>query len=269
MNAGHTVSALVVSAVVLGVAAALLLGTSPYPTRRRSWVIAMMTSWVRGGTAAVGGRRGRRVTPDLTRDSAMLLRQLSALLQSGRSHGQVWGDLHRQWEARGGHRFLELCARAASAEQAGQGAAQGLDRFARELRTEKARRPPHRQRLGRQADTSTLLDVTQKLAGLLKLAEETGAPLSRLAEELAAAFDDDAEVRAAVSSAVAGPQLTQIILAALPVGGVLVGQMIGADALALLFGTGLGLLCLTAGISLLLVGLGWSRGMIRSVARDG
>ncbi|GAB3192817.1 hypothetical protein GCM10027061_23890 [Nesterenkonia suensis] len=108
-----------------------------------------------------------------------------------------------------------------------------------------------------------------RMAGLLRLSEETGAPLSRLAEELATTLDDDVEVAAAVSAAVAGPRLTQRVLAGLPIGGLLVGQLIGADVLGVLLGTAVGLGCLTVGAGLMLAGVAWSRRMIQVVESHG
>lgn len=251
---------------------------------------------------------------DVTRDAALLLRQLSALLQSGRGPGQVWEDLARQWalwhsdaSAAGAgprpdgpaprqsmHPLAQLCARAAAADRAGRGAAEGLDRVVAELRRRldeagrlgpfaelragllPARRPRRRDprvgpelTAGSRREDVRLLRVARRLAGLLRLSEETGAPLSRLAEELAATLDDDGEVAAAISSAVAGPRLTQLVLAALPVGGLLIGQLIGADALGVLLGSPVGLACLGAGGGLVLAGMWWSRGMIRAVENHG
>ncbi|OSM44079.1 type II secretion system F family protein [Nesterenkonia sp. PF2B19] len=84
-------------------------------------------------------------------------------------------------------------------------------------------------------------------------------------EELAATLDDDGEAAAAIASAAAGPRLTQRVLAGLPLGGVLVGQLIGADAVAVLLGSALGIACLVAGAVLMVLGMLWSRRMIQAV----
>lgn len=257
-----------------------------------------------GGGPSVRGRH--RSGTGVTGEAAMLLRQLSALLQSGRGPGQVWEDLRRQWtrapagqpghggvSTHGGpdHMLGLMCARAAASDRSGRGAAEGLERLAAEL-TESLRSAsiiprmvsrggasrksrwiptgPGRIRGGsRAADDVALLMVLTRLAGLMRLSEQTGAPLSRLVDELARTLDDDAETRAAIRSAVAGPRLTQLILAALPVGGVIVGQLIGADALAVLFGTAAGLGCLILGGLFMVLGVLWSHRMILGVQRHG
>lgn len=355
----HT-ALLVLSAGVLGVTAMLLLVSgSPRRGQRRGFAgpcpEPAVGGLIRGGPVQGGADQRETALPmprarregarrralrmlgidggrgaGVTRDAAMLLRQLSALLQSGRGPGQVWADLAHQWAARGQgtsvvnprrgavehlpmeHPLAQLCARAAAADRAGRGAADGLDRFTAELRERLNASGPLRRFIGPRAlwtgalrlhrtgaprrsalhhlpawpwgsgsvsgsaspagsrrDDRRLLRVASRLAGLLRLSEDTGAPLSRLAEELASTLDDDGEVAAAISSAVAGPRLTQVVLAALPVGGLLVGQLIGADVLGVLFGSPAGLFCLSAGGALMLAGVWWSRGMIRAVAGDG
>ncbi|WP_460690580.1 type II secretion system F family protein [Nesterenkonia suensis] len=336
-----TAALLLVSAGALALAMPLLLIPRPPGAARggaavRGPVPRQLVRPLRGGPRAPGretGRRGRAarrrrrgsVRVDTTRDAAMLIRQLSALLQSGRGPGQAWEDLSRQWAARQGdgadrssartpgaapasgqdHPLAQLCARAAAADRAGRGAADGLERFAAELRAGLRRRrrigtpasrltgatsaaavgiwpraAAHDVPAGPRPGASTwgagsrsadqrLLAVVMRMAGLLRLSEETGAPLSRLAEELATTLDDDVEVAAAVSAAVAGPRLTQRVLAGLPIGGLLVGQLIGADVLGVLLGTAVGLGCLTVGAGLMLAGVAWSRRMIQVVESHG
>ncbi|MDS2171127.1 hypothetical protein Q7C18_00245 [Nesterenkonia sp. CL21] len=263
---------------------------------------------VRGLLDGVRGRlTGRARGADVIRESATLLRQLAALLQSGRGPGRVWDDLARRWAmadrgsssgpaagvaTRGAHPLAQVCARAAAADRMGRGAADGLERFAGELQARLThgraagagsargshssgprrwgraggRRGPVRSWVtGSRREDQRLLDVVGRLAGLLRLSEETGAPLSRLVEELAATLDDDGEAAAAIASAAAGPRLTQRVLAGLPLGGVLVGQLIGADAVAVLLGSALGAACLVAGAVLMVLGMLWSRRMIQAV----
>lgn len=82
-------------------------------------------------------------------------------------------------------------------------------------------------------------------------------------------MEDSAALEAAVRAAAAGPRLTQGILAALPVGGVVLGALMGAAPLAVLFGSVLGWGCLLLGLGCMLLGWHWSSAMIRSVARHG
>lgn len=194
-----------------------------------------------------------RTRPAETRkDVAQLLRQFAALLDSGRSEAQAWADLQEIWHRRSpDHPLTRLCAQVAAAEAAGAGTAEGI-----------------RRSLGVEPDQdSELSSLLARLVGVTALSEQTGAPLSELLEQLAASVDDSAELAAAVQTATAGPKLTQLILTLLPVGGLALGQVMGAEPVTMLFGGVFGLACLAAG--LLFLGLGglWSHRMIHAVMR--
>lgn len=188
----------------------------------------------------------------MRKDAAELLRQFSALLQSGRGEGQAWTDLREQWRRRDpDHPLGQVCATVAASESAGAGAAQGLRRC--------LEHSPHLD--------PQLARTLRRLLAVTALSEQTGAPLSQLVEQLADSMDDSAELSAAVHTAVAGPKLTQLILTLLPVGGVGLGQIMGADPLASLLGGGFGLACLVGGLCFLLLGRWWSERMIQTVMR--
>lgn len=199
----------------------------------------------------------------LRRDGAVLLRQFSALLQSGRAEAQAWADLRSHWIARGPlegaadpaeeHPFAVVCGQVATSEQLGQGSAAGLRRC---LRRSSSSLPPEVRR------------CVEQLIAVTALSEQTGAPLSRLVEQLAEGMDEASELHAAVETAAAGPKLTQVVLALLPFGGLGLGQMMGVSPLATLAGTPLGWLCLVAGLSLLAVGWWWSTRLIHGVISD-
>lgn len=186
----------------------------------------------------------------LRQDSAALLRQFSALLQSGRGEGQAWADLWAHWRGRDpDHPLTLICSQAAAAEASGSGTAEGLRRAVRQTPSAQLRR------------------LVNRLIAVTALSEQTGAALSHLVEQLANAVDDSAQLAAAVETAVAGPKLTQLILTLLPAAGVALGHMMGAAPLQTLLGGGLGLLCLLGGIGFLLLGRFWSARMIASVVR--
>lgn len=205
-----------------------------------------------------GDRRGA-----LRRDAAVLLRQLSALLHSGRGEAQAWADLRDHWSRRSsgeagadGHPFAALCAQVAAGEQLGLGTAAGLRGHLREAgRSRGGVAEPEVRRL------------LEQLIGVTALSEQTGAPLSRLVEQLAAGMDEASELHAAVRTAAAGPKLTQLVLALLPLGGVGLGQLMGVSPLATLAGSPLGWLCLLGGVVLLTAGWWWSSRLIRGVMR--
>lgn len=226
----------------------------------------------------------------IRRDAAQLLRQLSALLQSGRGVGQAWGDLHEHWSRRRpDHPIVRLCAHAVAGDRIGRGSEEGLRSFSRS----RADRPPRGiadllfglrpapgeapltgaevgddapERLMTPAAARELDRTVHRLTGVAALSARTGAPLSGLVEQIAGAADDAAELHAQVRTAAAGPRLTQTILALLPVGGAVIGQLIGADAAAVLLHTTFGRVCLFLGGVLMACGWWWSSRMIAQVA---
>lgn len=116
---------------------------------------------------------------------------------------------------------------------------------------------------------AVLTEVLQGLISIHALSQSTGAPLSRLCRKAADSLEDSAALDAAVRTAAAGPRLTQFILAALPLGGLALGALMGAQPLAVLLGSTLGWGCLLSGLGCLLLGWRWSARMIRAVTPHG
>ncbi|WP_207547277.1 type II secretion system F family protein, partial [Mycobacterium talmoniae] len=108
------------------------------------------------------------------------------------------------------------------------------------------------------AATSTLAAHWERLAVCWQLAERHGLAMATL---LRAAQRDLAERQrfsTAVTASLAGARATAAILAALPVLGVLLGQLIGAAPLRFLLGGHVGGGLLVAGVTLTCAGLLWS-----------
>lgn len=88
--------------------------------------------------------------------------------------------------------------------------------------------------------------------------------------ELLASVRDDLRARERYErrahSALAGARATAQVLAALPVLGVVMGQLIGADPLGTLLGTGAGGMLLVVGVCLTSAGLLWSRSIADGAA---
>ncbi|WP_022873686.1 type II secretion system F family protein [Nesterenkonia alba] len=231
-----------VSVFAAVVAAVLLLMPGTQRTRTTSSPrLSDRLTGVRLGT-------GRKQHAHLRQDAAVLLRQLSALLQSGRAEGHAWTDLRDHWRDRDPHHPLaEAAHQVVSAEASGAGVAEGLRRSL-------AQQPPQE-----------VAEVLHRLLAVSALSEQTGAPLARLVDRIAASLDEAAELQAAVEKESAGPKLTQLILSLLPLGGVVLGQLMGADPVAMLLGSGLGLVCLATGVGFLFLGRVWSGRMIRGV----
>lgn len=299
---------LLISSVGIAVVIAGLLGIAPRPEastgrrrmRRRRVEILFGWTGLRELARRARSSRGGDVE-DLRSSAGSLLHQYAALLQSGRSQAQAWTDLSAHWRSReDSHPLAQICVRAAAAEHAGLGAVVGLKRSRSLLasghraragpwfwnmvttRSRSSSGSPANGRDGAEAGadvgnvpgvgadaTVVLTEVLQRLISIHALSQSTGAPLSRLCRKAADSLQDSAALDAAVRTAAAGPRLTQFILAALPVGGVAMGALMGARPLSVLFGSTLGWGCLVAGLGCMFLGWRWSTRLISTVTPHG
>ncbi|GAA1628940.1 hypothetical protein GCM10009679_37420 [Saccharothrix algeriensis] len=92
-----------------------------------------------------------------------------------------------------------------------------------------------------------------------RLADGTGAPLADLLERLEAQSRAADRADAAAAAQAAGAQLTAVLLAALPVGGLGLGYLIGVDPLRILLHTPVGVGCACGAAVLQAAGLAWTR----------
>ncbi|MFC4616335.1 type II secretion system F family protein [Cellulomonas algicola] len=100
-----------------------------------------------------------------------------------------------------------------------------------------------------------------------QLAADLGAPLADVLEGVAGAVAADEEHDADVATALAGPRATARVLLVLPVAGVLLGTLLGADPLGVLTSGGVGTGCALLGAGLLVLGRWWTgRLLARTVA---
>lgn len=102
------------------------------------------------------------------------------------------------------------------------------------------------------------------LAACWQVAEEQGAGLAAAAERLADHGRADEAVRQEVSTQLAGPRATAVLLAVLPGVGVLFGTGLGAAPLDILLRTPWGLGCLGLGVLLAAAGLMWTERIART-----
>lgn len=102
------------------------------------------------------------------------------------------------------------------------------------------------------------------LGTALALCERTGAPTARLLTVLASALRDVQDAEQARRSAFAGPRTTGRILLCLPVAGLGLGILLGADPLGMLLGSPAGRLLLMTGALLTVGGWWWMRLLLRS-----
>jgi tight adherence protein B len=105
------------------------------------------------------------------------------------------------------------------------------------------------------------------LAACWQVGESTGAGLAEAVDRLARAARLDEETRSQLAAHLAGPRATARVLAGLPVVGIGLGVMLGADPLAWLLGTPLGWCCLALGVLLSAAGMAWTGAIVRGVER--
>jgi tight adherence protein B len=108
--------------------------------------------------------------------------------------------------------------------------------------------------------------VVLSVAAAWALADDVGAPLADLLDELGAGLRAEAEVDAEVDAALAGPRATAQLLAVLPVAGIGLGELIGAEPLSVLLTTPVGRLSGAVGIALAVGGQLWTRRLVARVA---
>lgn len=100
-------------------------------------------------------------------------------------------------------------------------------------------------------------------AACWEVAVDGGAGLADGLDRVAAALRAERDQRNDLRAQLAGPKATALMLALLPVFGVLLGVSLGADPLRVLFRTSVGLGCLSAGGALEWAGLAWTVRIVR------
>ena len=127
-----------------------------------------------------------------------------------------------------------------------------------------ATRISHQARTGARLETQ--VPELERLGALWALSVARGVPLAHLVAALRDDIDHANRHRDATRAALAGPQTTAAVLAALPVAGVLMGTAMGASPLAFLTGGGLGGVLLVVGTALVCAGVVVSRRIVEGAA---
>jgi tight adherence protein B len=112
-----------------------------------------------------------------------------------------------------------------------------------------------------------LREPLARLSGAVRLSGRTGCSLadvvSSVEDDLRARHRLDLELR----SATAAPRAGALLLAGLPVLGLVMGSGVGADPWTVLTTTGTGQVLLVAGVGLELAGVAWSSRLVRQAVR--
>ena len=122
----------------------------------------------------------------------------------------------------------------------------------------------HQARTGSRLETH--VPELKRLGALWAISASRGVPLAKLVTGLRDEVDHANRHRDATRAALAGPQTTAAVLAALPVAGMLMGAAMGASPLALLTGGGIGGVLLVAGTALVCAGVLVSRRIIEGAS---
>lgn len=161
---------------------------------------------------------------------ARVTQRLAVLLSAGVSPASAWGYLDDP-------EFGDLCARVAVE---GDGAlvdgARALD----------------------EPERSAVLG----LAAAWSVATEMGAPLAPTLTQFAAGLRSLADAQRETEVALAGPVATGRLVLALPVVGVVFGGILGFNTLGTLFTTVPGVVCLVAGVTMLLLARRWNARLV-------
>lgn len=106
------------------------------------------------------------------------------------------------------------------------------------------------------------------LAACWAVSAQSGAGLESAVGHLAESARDAEEVRDQLAVQLAGPRATARVLAALPILGIAMSQLAGADAIGWLTGSPAGLACLVIGVGLDVVGFLWTDRMARKLEEE-
>ncbi|MFE9251024.1 type II secretion system F family protein [Streptomyces sp. NPDC007088] len=101
------------------------------------------------------------------------------------------------------------------------------------------------------------------LAACWRVAVDRGAGLAAGLERLERSLTAERDQRADLEAQLTGARATALLLAGLPLLGLLVGTALGANPLRVLLHTSAGLMCLGVGGALEAVGLWWALGLVR------
>lgn len=124
-----------------------------------------------------------------------------------------------------------------------------------------------RRRLGR-ADDGGAQRVRAVVASA-RLSDELGAPLAGVLDRIGSAVAADEEAQGERRAALAGPRSTAQVLAWLPLLGVALGALLGANPVGVVLSGGLGTASAAAGLVLLLLGRWWTSALLTRAGRAG
>jgi tight adherence protein B len=109
----------------------------------------------------------------------------------------------------------------------------------------------------RHAAASPGAEGLRAVAAGWEIAGRSGSALATVLDRIAAGLRSDDEARCEVTASLGPPRATARMLAFLPLFGLMLGSSMGAQPVAFLFTTPMGLVCLSGGVGLALAGVFW------------
>lgn len=109
----------------------------------------------------------------------------------------------------------------------------------------------------RHAAASPGAEGLRAIAAGWEIAGRSGSALATVLDRVATGLRTDDEARSEVTASLGPPRATARMLALLPVFGLMLGSSMGAQPVAFLFTTPVGLVCLSGGVVLALAGVFW------------
>jgi tight adherence protein B len=117
------------------------------------------------------------------------------------------------------------------------------------------------------AAASAVPELLRALAACWSVCTASGTGLADAVERLQEGLRAAAEQRRLLDAELAGPRASAVLLALLPLGGLLLAAALGADPLHVLLHTPLGLVCLVVGVALDAAGVLWVTRLVDRAAR--
>lgn len=111
-------------------------------------------------------------------------------------------------------------------------------------------------------------DAIPATIAVCRMGHTTGAPMAEILDSCAAGVAEAGEARSARDIALAGPQASAHMLAVLPLLGLALGYVLGADPFAFLFGTIWGKIALLGGVISEVAGILLVRRMVAKAKRE-
>ncbi len=127
--------------------------------------------------------------------------------------------------------------------------------------------PAHRWRV-RRSVAGPAAQRARAVVAAAHLSEGLGAPLAGVLDRIAEAVAADEEAEGERRAALAGPRATAQVLAWLPVLGVGLGMLLGADPVRVVLSGGLGTTAALLGVLLVVLGRWWTAALLRRAGGD-